>query len=78
MITRAGQSYRCLEVTPYRRRNGAASALARFASDCADCHAEFVVVGSAIGFGTKYLNRRCAACKRPGHRVHQEVDHAQR
>jgi hypothetical protein len=59
-IVQRGQTYRCVEVQPYVRKDGMPAALAVMESDCKRCGSPFhfrISVNTAAVHG---FNRRCA------------------
>jgi len=69
MWTHNGQSYECVEINPYVRRDGVEVGLATLGSYCADCGRPFQTKVSVHADKNIGLVRRCLSHRNPGRRV---------
>jgi hypothetical protein len=53
-------------VVPYVKRDGTATSLAVWETNCADCGEVFTIMSTARRKSLWHPNRRCAKCHRPG------------
>lgn len=66
VVVSGGQRYELISDEPHTRRDGSATTLLRWKSECAKCRTEFEF---RTPLKQDWLNRRCAKCARPGRKA---------
>lgn len=72
VLAAGGQSYTCVLIEPYTRKDGAPSAIAHWEAHCAECGAPFIHKTSLAG-GKFQPNRRCPEHHKPTKRVPRRI-----